>query len=120
MGLRPTLDQKKSDPKLFFYNDHELYLMGQKNTFSDYSFSEERLSEEQLIRKSGKNKNEEVIRKKVTRIIVGSDTKASPRRMDAKVRVYAFKHRPRVGWRQTWMTVLRRWRPRWQNVDTAS
>ena len=42
--------------KLFFSsdNDHKIYLMGQKNTFSDHFFSEEGLSEEQLIRKSGK------------------------------------------------------------------
>ena len=26
------------------------------------------------------------------------------------------KHKPRVGWRQAWMT---RWRPRWQHVDAA-
>ena len=29
--------------------------MGQESTFSDHFFSEEALSEEQLIRKSGKN-----------------------------------------------------------------
>ena len=40
--------------KLFFSdNDHKLYLMGQKNTFSDHFFPEEGHSEEQLIRKSG-------------------------------------------------------------------
>ena len=42
------MDQKKT---LFFSdNDHKLYLMGQKNTVSDHFFSEEALSEEQLMR----------------------------------------------------------------------
>ena len=64
------MDQKKNDRKTFFSdNDHKLYLMGQKNTFLDHFFSEEALSEEELIRKSGKN-GEEVIRKKVIRKIV--------------------------------------------------
>ena len=50
------MDQKKNDRKTFFSdNDHKLYLMGQKNTFLDHFFSEEALSEEELIRKSGKN-----------------------------------------------------------------
>ena len=40
--------------------------MGKKNTFSDHFFSEEALSEEQLIRKSGETE-EEVIRKIVKR-----------------------------------------------------
>ena len=48
--------------KVFFLNDHKLYLMGQKNTFSDHFFSEEALSEEQLIRKSGKTEEEVIIR----------------------------------------------------------
>ena len=40
----------------FSDNDHKLYLMDQKNTLLDHFFPEEALSEEQLIRKSGKNK----------------------------------------------------------------
>ena len=61
--------------------------MGQKNTFSDHFFSEEALSEEQLIRKSGKTE-EEVTKRKVIRKIVSSDTKASPGRIDAKVKIF--------------------------------
>ena len=51
------MDQKKSDRKTFFSdNDHKVYVMGQKNTFSDHFFSEEELSEEeQVIKKSGNN-----------------------------------------------------------------
>ena len=49
------MDQKRSDRNLKNSdNDHKLYLMGQKNTFSDHFFSEEALSEEQLFRKFGK------------------------------------------------------------------
>ena len=40
----------------FSDNDHKLKVMGQKNTFSDHFFSEEVLSEEQLVRKFWKNK----------------------------------------------------------------
>ena len=39
--------RKKVIENLFFSdNDHKLYLMGQKNTFSDHFFSKEALSEE--------------------------------------------------------------------------
>ena len=58
--------------------------MGQKNTFSDYFFSEKALSEEQLIRKFGKNGG----RSYHIRKIVRSDTKASPGRTDAKVEIF--------------------------------
>ena len=53
------MDQKKSDRKTFFLVktiNSTWYLMGQKNTFSDNFFPEEALSEEQLIRKSGKKR----------------------------------------------------------------
>ena len=56
--LRPTLliDKKKSDGKPFCCdNDHKLKVIVQKKTFSDHFFLEEALSEEQLVRKFGKN-----------------------------------------------------------------
>ena len=57
-----------------------LYGVVHKKTFSDHLFLEEALSEEYLVKKIGKKK-EEVIRK-----IVSSDTeKASPGRTDTKV-----------------------------------
>ena len=70
----------------FFFSDHDhiIYLMGQENTFSDHFFSEEALSEEQLIKKCGKTE-EELSEKKCSEKYIVSDTKASPRRMDAKV-----------------------------------
>ena len=48
-NLGKNLGKMKYFPKLA-----KLYLMGQKNKFSDDFFSEEALSEEQLIKKSGK------------------------------------------------------------------
>ena len=50
------MDKKKGDRKLFFNdNDQKLQVMGQINTFSDHLFSEEALSEEQLVRNFEKN-----------------------------------------------------------------
>ena len=94
------MDQKKRyRKKKKTDNDHKVDLMDQKNVFSDHFFSEEALSEETLSKNPEKTE-EDVIRKKVIRKIVSSDTKASLRRMDPKVLIYAFKHRPRVSWSQ--------------------
>ena len=60
--------------------------MGQVNTFSDHLFSEEALRRSSWSEKLKKTE-EEVIRKKVIRKIVSSDTKASPGRTDAKVQI---------------------------------
>ena len=51
------MDEKKSNRFYLFFSDidHKLYLTDQKNTYWDHFFSEEGLSEEQLIRKYGKN-----------------------------------------------------------------
>ena len=64
--------------------------MGQKNTFSDHFFSEEALSEEQLVRKFGKTEKEVNRTKKNQKNNTGvsSDTKASPGRTDAKVQIF--------------------------------
>ena len=53
------MDHKKSDRKTFFSDDdHKLYLTGQKKTFWDRFYSEEALSEEQLIKKRMKKLSE--------------------------------------------------------------
>ena len=61
-------------------------LWNRKKPSSDHFLGEEALLEEQLVIKIGKAE-EEVIRKKVTRKILSSDTKASSGRTDAKVQI---------------------------------
>ena len=56
VGEQGNVPTRRSDRKTIFSdNDHKLYFMGQENTLSDHFFSEEALSEEQLIRKTGQN-----------------------------------------------------------------
>ena len=45
------MDQQKKERFSFSGSDHKLYVMRQKKTFSDYIFSENVLSEEQLVRR---------------------------------------------------------------------
>ena len=55
-------------------------------------------------KKRKKLPEKKVIRKIYLVIVIrSSNKKASPGRTDSKVQI-AFKHRPRVGWRQAWMT----------------
>ena len=72
----------------FFFSDYDykLQVMGQNNTYFGSLFSEEVLSEEQLVRKFGKN-GRRIYQKRSDQknSYNSSDTKASPGRTDAKV-----------------------------------
>ena len=71
--------------------------MGQKKTFSDHFFSEEALSEEQLVRKFGKKNGGKTLRKKLDEKTLGPEIRRRP--SDGRTQKFksAFKHRPHVG-----------------------